>query len=149
MPIAETFGFSLDANNITENTLYDIADIDTMVTIVDAVNFLSDIQSAEDLSQRKIEANENDTRTITDLLVSQVEFASVIIINKCDLVSAEKIIKIKGWIKALNSDAKILESIKSKIDLNEIIGSKSYDYGKVSQSAAWLQAINNRFVDHK
>lgn len=123
-------------------SLSQIAEIDTMVTVVDAVNFLKDIDVAEDLAQRGLQADANDTRSITDLLVSQVEFANVIIINKCDLVSTMKLMKVKQTIRAFNADAKIIESIHSNINIDEIIGSKSYDFDKVSQSATWLHAIN-------
>lgn len=149
LPVAETFTFEVESDTDTVNekleSLMNYAEIDSMVTVIDGVNFLMDIQNAEDLELRKLQANENDTRTITDLLVSQLEFASVVIINKCDLISLEKINKIKQWIRALNINAKILESsIHQKIDINEIIGSKSFNFEVASQSAAWLKAINNK-----
>ena len=130
------------------SSLSDIAEIDSMVTLIDGVNFLRDIDKAEELIQRGLEADENDHRSITDLLVSQVEFASIIIINKCDLISTMKLLKIKQTIRALNNDAKILESSYSKINIDEIIGSNTYDFDKVSQSATWLQAINNHNHHH-
>lgn len=141
LPVAETFTFKTEENG-TES-LVDLADIDTMVTVVDAVNFYRNMQDAEDLAARNIQVKEDDTRTITDLLVSQIEFASVIIVNKCDLVDKEEIIKVKQIIRSLNADAKIIESVRCAVDVSEIVGSKSYDFDKVSNSAAWIQAIND------
>jgi len=132
----------------SSSSLSDIAEIDSMVTLIDGVNFLRDIDKAEELLERGLQADENDHRSINDLLVSQVEFASIIIINKCDLISTSKLLKIKQTIRALNSNAKILESTYSKINIDEIIGSNTYDFDKVSQSATWLQAINNNHHHH-
>ena len=75
LPVAETFSFdTADANGtMTGESLLDLAEITSMVTVVDALNFMVDMQAAEDLRSRGIETNENDTRTITDLLVSQGE----------------------------------------------------------------------------
>ena len=101
------------------------------------------MQEADDLMNRGIQSDVNDTRTITDLLVSQVEFASVILINKCDLTTPDNLVKVRQMIRALNSNAKIIESIRSKIDINEVIGSESYNFDQVSQSPAWIKAIND------
>eukprot|EP01041_Mallomonas_annulata_P010756 gene10756-22475_t len=131
LPVAETFTFKTE--NGTSECLLDIAEIDNMVTVVDAVNFIQDIQASED-----------DERTITDLMVSQVEFASIILLNKCDLISQEQLQKLKKVLKCLNNEAKIVETIRCKIDVNELIGSKSFDYEKVSQSATWIKAINSK-----
>ena len=147
LPVAETFLFETGEDGgeggAVKESLLDLAEIDSMVTVVDAVSFLNDLIKAEDLSSRGHAVDGNDTRTITDLLVSQVEFASVVVINKCDLVSAEELRRVKQAVKALNSEAKVLETVRSKIDISEVIGSKSYDFEKVSQSATWLQAIND------
>lgn len=125
------------------SSVQSLVEVDSMVTLVDAVNFLHDIKSAEDLQNRNLGADENDARTITDLLVSQVEFATIVIINKCDLVDSDRILDVKKMIRALNHDAKIIESTRSVVDIAEIIGSKSYDFDKVSQSPAWLKAISD------
>ena len=142
LPVAETFTF--EAEEGVGGALLDLAEVDSMVTVVDAVNFRKDMKKADDLVARGLQASENDTRTITDLLVSQVEFASVILINKCDLVNPEELAYVRGVVRALNGDAKIIESVNSKIDIGEIIGSKSYDFEKVSQSASWIKAINDQ-----
>jgi G3E family GTPase len=169
MPVAETFTFSTTADshnddddddshdeeidfsfvsstnqkNTSTELLMDIAEIDSMVTVIDAVNFLHDIKAAEDLSARNLQADESDCRTITDLLVSQVEFATVLIVNKCDLISKEQLLEVKKMIRALNADAKIIESVRSKVNINEIIGARGFDFDKVSQSPTWIRAIND------
>ena len=98
MPVAETFTFE-DENG---QSLGDIAKIDTMVTVVDAPNFLQDYMSFDSLDDRDQAVGEEDERTIVDLLNDQIEFADVILVNKTDLVSAEKVKKVHGMIRALN-----------------------------------------------
>lgn len=156
LPVAETFTFNIndidESNELIDDnsnftSLLDLANIDSMVTVVDAFNFRKDMLKADDLHNRGLQASENDTRTITDLLVSQVEFASIIVLNKCDLVSQNELKEVKTMIRSLNSEAKIIESINSNININEIIGSNSYNFTKVSQSVAWLKAINSD-VEH-
>lgn len=132
-----------------KNILLDIAEIDSMVTVVDAVNFLRDIKSAEDLAARQLQANADDTRTIADLLLSQVEFATVILINKCDLVTSEKLLEVKQMIRALNREAKIVETVRSQVNIAEVIGSRGFDFEKVSQSPAWIKAINEHATHGK
>eukprot|EP00596_Hydrurales_sp_CCMP1899_P000497 CAMPEP_0119036678 /NCGR_PEP_ID=MMETSP1177-20130426/4557_1 /TAXON_ID=2985 /ORGANISM="Ochromonas sp, Strain CCMP1899" /LENGTH=531 /DNA_ID=CAMNT_0006996899 /DNA_START=108 /DNA_END=1703 /DNA_ORIENTATION=+ len=146
LPVAETFTFETEDGQ--GGSLLDIARIDSMVTVVDAVNFMRDVQEAEDLMTRGLQADEGDLRTLTDLLVSQVEFASVIVINKCDLVTPQHLLRVRKVIRALNGDAKMIEASHSKIDVNEIIGSNTYDFEKVSQSAAWIKAMNDDHDEH-
>jgi G3E family GTPase len=112
LPVAETFTFETEEGQ--GSSLLDLSTIDSMVTVVDAVNFAADIADAEDLKTRNLESGVNDTRTITDLLVSQVEFASVILINKCDLVTRNELDSLKQTIRALNSDARIIETTHVK-----------------------------------
>jgi len=141
LPVAETFTFEMEEGQGV--SLADVAEIDSMVTVVDAVNFLKDLRDAEDLLARGLQAGDDDTRTLTDLLVSQVEFASVLLLNKCDLVPPAHLARVKHVLRALNADAKIIESVRSKIDVAEVVGARTYDFDKVSQSAAWIKAIND------
>ena len=145
LPVAETFSFEMESGDDTVpmKTLLDLATIDSMVTIVDGANFLHDMKEAADLKSRKLEAGEEDVRTITDLLVSQVEFASVIIVNKCDCVDNSEMADIKRTIRSLNADARILESVQSKVDIDEIVGSESFDFETCQQSPMWVKAMNN------
>jgi G3E family GTPase len=83
LPVAETFTFTDEQGR----SLADVARLDTMVTVVDAVNFMNDYLSEDDLKQRKMAAGENDTRSIGELLLEQIEFADVVIVNKVDLIA--------------------------------------------------------------
>ena len=82
------------------------------IIIIDALNFLKDYESAEDLKDRKMELSEEDQRSIAHLLADQVEFANVILLNKTDLVSKDELKHLYGIIRSLNRDAKIIETFK-------------------------------------
>ncbi len=102
LPVAETFTFA-DENGVS---LSDVADLDTMVTVVDAVNFLKDYDEAKSLKDKGESLGEDDERSVADLLVDQIEFADVILISKTDLVANSEIERLKAIIKTLNTDAK-------------------------------------------
>ena len=140
--------FDTDNNNVLDS-LKEIAKIDTMVTVVDAVNFLQDMIDAEELSE-EIRASKEDTRTITELLVSQIEFADVILLNKCDLLKnpEKNIEKLHQMLRSLNSDATIINTVKSSINIDEIVGANHFDLEKISQRASWLRGINHDHDDH-
>lgn len=150
LPVAETFSFDLEENigmsfegRSFNESLLGLARIDSMVTVVDAYNFLSNMNDAYDLAKVGLQAKEDDTRTITDLLTSQVEFADVIILNKCDMVSDAQKLAVKQMIRSLNADAEIIESVQCNVKITDIIGRNLYDFDKVSQSAAWIKAMND------
>ena len=137
LPVAETFTFE-DENG---NSLSKIAKLDTMVTVVDARNFLRDYQSAEDLKDRNMELSDEDQRSIAHLLVEQVEFADVILINKSDIVSKEELKGLYGIIRSLNGDAKIVETSRCGVPLDEILNTNRFDFEKASQSPGWLKVM--------
>lgn len=137
LPVAETFTFEDDNGN----SLADVAKLDTMVTVVDALNFLKDYESDDELKDRKMELGEDDERTIAHLLVDQVEFADVIILNKTDLVSNQELESLFSILRSLNQDAKIIKTTKSKVDLNEIIDTNLFDFDKASMAAGWLKVM--------
>lgn len=137
MPVAETFTFE-DENG---HSLGDIAEIDTMVTVVDAPNFLRDYSTSESLSDRGEEVGEDDQRTIVDLLSDQVDFANVILVNKTDLVSDEETQTVHGMIRALNPQAKIYDTVESQVPLNHVIGTRLYDPEKASTQSGWLDSL--------
>lgn len=137
LPVAETFVFQ-DEEGVS---LSDISKLDTMVTVVDVFNFMKDYISDQELSSRGESLGEDDDRTVVDLLIEQIEFANVILLNKIDLVSREQIDELKIIINKFNPDAKIIESKFSQIDLNEILNTSLFDFQKASQSAGWLKEI--------
>ena len=137
MPVAETFTFE-DENG---ESLGDIAQIDTMVTVVDAPNFLRDYCSIDSLDDRGQAVGEEDERSIVDLLNDQVEFADVILVNKTDLVSKEEAKKVHGMIRALNPQVIICDTVNSKVPLDAVIGTSLYDPERASKHEGWLDSL--------
>ncbi|MDG2013237.1 MAG: GTP-binding protein [Pirellulaceae bacterium] len=135
MPVAETFTFE---NEVGER-LSDCAELDTMVTVVDAANFMKDFGSWDDLTDRKMGLGEADDRNIVDLLVDQIEFANVIIVNKTDLVSEHQLSKLKQIIGHLNQTAKIMESTQSRVPLDSILGTGQFEISQAEEMAGWLE----------
>ena len=118
LPVAATFDFR-DEEGFS---LGDVAKIDTMVTVVDAANLLNDYSSSDFLSDRGESLGEDDVRPLVQLLVEQIEFSDVLILNKTDAVSEDQLIIIRKLLRALNADAKIIESSFSKVDLTDVMG---------------------------
>ena len=139
VPVAQTFSFIDDENDID---LSKWSYVDTMVTVVDALNFFKDFGSPEMLVDRKLTDIEGDFRTIVNLLTDQVEFANVIILNKVDLVSKETVGLLKAAIQKLNPSAKIIESTFSKVSPNEILNTGLFNFEEAEQSAGWIEELN-------
>lgn len=118
-----------------------VARLDTCVTLVDAVNFMSDFATADFLVDRQNDVPEEDDRNISDLQVDQIEFADVVVVNKCDLASKEEVDRIKGVIRKLNPTAKVLATVKSRLVLDEILDTRMYSYEKAALSAGWLKSL--------
>ncbi len=137
LPVAETFTFADEAGN----SLSDAARLDTLVTVVDAFNFLEDYRKAEDLKARNLELGEEDDRTIVDLLIEQVEFANVIILNKTDLVKESELNKLRAIIKSLNPAANIIESKFGEVALDKILNTGLFDFEKAQAAAGWLAEL--------
>lgn len=140
LPIAETFTFE-DENG---ESLSHVAKLDTMVTVVDAVNFLKDYESAQDLKDRKMELGEEDERSIAHLLVEQVEFADIILINKIDLISESDRKLLFGIIRSLNADAELIETTRSQVELNKIINTNRFNFNKASEAPGWLKIMRGQ-----
>ncbi|MGE6362639.1 GTP-binding protein [Bacillus paramycoides] len=140
IPVAQTFTYTDEVLNIdlTRNCR-----LDTMVTVVDANRFWDDFADGESLLDRKQAIDENDTREVIDLLIDQIEFANVIILNKVDLLEKEDIIELHHLLKKLNPGAKIIESSFSQVPLQEILNTNLFNYEEASQSAGWIQELNS------
>lgn len=123
----------------------DEAFVQTMVTVVDALNIFNNFETADFISDRQaadtVDVDEEDERNISDLMVDQLEFADAIIINKCDLVSKKQLEKIKSLVRALNPEASILTSVHSKIDLTKILNTRRFSFEKSMMSAGWLRSL--------
>lgn len=139
LPVAQTFTYQDEANGID---LSKISKLDTLVTVVDCFNFMRDFSSLETLQQRKASDMEGDTRTIVNLLTDQIEFANVIVLNKTDLVSPEQVGMIRGLIKKLNSEARIITAEMGKVDLDKMLNTGLFDFEKTSQSAGWIEELS-------
>jgi G3E family GTPase len=136
MPVAETFTFADDAGR----SLADVARLDTMVTIVDAANFLRDFGSPDDLVDRSLGLSGNDTRTVVDLLVDQIEFADVLLLNKCDQANAADLGIIEGVLRQLNPRAKVLGIAHGFVEPREIMGTGLFNISEACTLPDWLAA---------
>jgi len=137
LPVAETFTFEdEDGKGLSQ-----LARLDTMVTVVDACNFLKDYSSYDNLQARGESLGEEDDRTVVDLLIEQIEFCDVIIINKIDLVSSEEVEQLEIIIHKLNPRAKIHHAKFGMIPLDDILNTKLFDFKQASQAAGWLQEL--------
>ena len=142
LPVAETFTFR-DEN---EQSLADIARLDTMVTVVDGMNFLLDYQAAESLASRGETLGEDDERSITDLLIEQIEFADVILISKIDLISSREREELMAILERLNAQAEIIPMVMGEVPLNKILNTGRFDFERAAQAPGWLQELRGEHV---
>jgi G3E family GTPase len=142
LPVAETFTFA-DEDGVS---LSDVADLDTMVTVVDAVNFLKDYDEAKYLQEVGESLGEEDERSVADLLVDQVEFADVILISKTDLVEKTEIERLIAILKTLNTHAKILPIANGKVEINEVLNTGSFDFERAQQAPGWLKEMRGEHI---
>ena len=142
LPVAETFTFA-DENGIS---LSDVADLDTMVTVVDAVNFLKDFEEAKYLKDKGESLGEDDERSVADLLVDQVEFADLILISKTDLIDDQALKKLVVIIKTLNTKAKIIPIIKGEVQLDEVLNTGLFDFEQAQQAPGWLKEMRGEHI---
>ncbi|WP_454844002.1 zinc metallochaperone GTPase ZigA [Pseudomonas gorinensis] len=142
LPVAETFTFR-DEN---EQSLADIARLDTMVTMVDGMNFLLDYQTAESLASRGETLGEEDERSITDLLIEQIEFADVILISKIDLISSHEREELMAILERLNAQAEIIPMVMGEVPLNKILNTGRFDFERAAQAPGWLQELRGEHV---
>jgi len=134
LPVAETFTFEHEDGSKLGN----LARLDTMVTVVDAANFLEDYQSSDSLGDRGQSLGEEDERDVVSLLVDQVEFADVIIMNKTDLVSAKDLESLESVLRSLNPAAKLVRSVRGKIPLTEVLDTKAFDFDRAAAGPGWM-----------
>ncbi len=121
--------------------LADVADLDTMVTVVDARNFLHDWDSSQQLKDRRALQADGDERMIVDLLSDQVEFANVIVINKCDLVDRADADRLEAILRQLNPKARFLRTDHGRIAARDILHTRTFDYELAQASPGWVQEL--------
>jgi G3E family GTPase len=142
LPVAETFTFRDEHGQ----SLSDIARLDTMVTVVDGVNFLPDYQAAESLASRGEFLGEEDERSITDLLIEQIEFADVLLISKIDLISQPEREELMAILKRLNAQAEIIPMVMGEVPLEKILNTGRFDFERAAQAPGWLQELRGEHV---
>ena len=142
LPVAETFTFA-DEEGIS---LSDIANLDTMVTVVDSVNFLKDYEEAKYLKDAGESLGEEDERSVADLLVDQVEFADLILISKTDLVNSDEIKRLTAILKTLNTSAKIVPISHGKVDMNDVLDTGLFDFQRAQQAPGWLKEMRGEHI---
>lgn len=135
LPVAATFTFELEEGK----ALFDYAKLDTMVTVIDAHDFLNKY-----FEHKK----EGDEESITQLLTEQIEFANKIIVNKTDLVDEEELKKIHGVIRSLNTEAEIIDAINGKVELDKLMNTNTFDYEKASTFSGWYKELQGSGIEH-
>ncbi len=134
MPVAETFTFEDEEGH----SLADFAALDTMVTVVDARNFLDDYGTADELRDREVGLNDEDDRNVVDLLVDQVEFADVIILNKLDLVNDEERAQLEQLLRLLNPGAELVPATQGRVALDRILNTGRFSLSRAESHPQWL-----------
>lgn len=140
LPVAETFTFLDEAGQ----GLADLARLDTMVTVVDAFNFLRDYASQDQVADRGESLGEEDQRTVVDLLVEQVEFADVLVLNKTDLVTAGELIRLEHILRSLNRRARIVRSRFGRVPINAVLDTGLFDFAAAAQAPGWLAGLREQ-----
>ena len=142
MPIAETFTFAdEDGAGLSE-----IARLDTMVTVIDAVNFLRDYDQADLLQETGESLGEDDERSVADLLVDQVEFSDVILVNKTDLINAEALGKLRSVLRCLNTQAEIIAIENGRIDPSKILNTGKFSFEQAQEAPGWLKEMRGEHI---
>lgn len=139
LPVATTFDFRDQAGH----SLSDVSRLDTMVTVVDAANLIRNYSSTDFLKDQGESLGEDDERTLVDLLVEQIEFANVILLNKTDLVSAAEIKTVEAIIRGLNVKAKVIKTTLSQVDLQEVMDTGLFDMQDAQEHPLWAQELYN------
>jgi len=142
LPVAETFTFA-DENGVS---LSDMATLDTMVTLVDAVNFLRDFDDAKYLQDSGESLGEDDERSVADLLADQVEFADVLLLSKTDLVEAPDIERLIAILKTLNTHARIIPISHGQVKIEDVLNTGLFDFQRAQQAPGWLKEMRGEHV---
>ncbi|ERS82766.1 hypothetical protein Q672_06105 [Marinobacter sp. EVN1] len=142
LPVAETFTFA-DEDGVS---LSDIARLDTMVTVVDAVNFLKDYDEAQSLQETGESLGEEDERSVADLLVDQIEFSDILLISKTDLASPEDLERLKGVLRSLNTEAEIIPISQGAVPLDKVLETGRFSFERAQQAPGWLKEMRGEHI---
>lgn len=138
IPVAQTFTYMDEEQNID---LTAFCRLDTMVTVVDAYQFWHDYASGETLLERSQAVGEDDHREVVDLLIDQIEFCDVLLLNKCDMVAEEELVELEGVLHKLQPRAKLIRTRNGQVDPNEILNTGLFDFDAASTSAGWMKEM--------
>ncbi|CAI8763424.1 Zinc chaperone YciC [Brevibacillus sp. IT-7CA2] len=138
VPVAQTFTYVDEENGINLSLL---CRLDTMVTVVDAYRFWHDFSSGENLLDRGQAVGEEDTREVADLLIDQIEFCDVLILNKCDRVAPDDLIQLEAVLRKLQPNARFIRAVRGQVDPQEILNTNMFDFETASQSAGWIAEL--------
>ena len=142
LPVAATFTFETDEGV----SLSQVARLDTMVTVVDAHRFRHDLGSLDDLRERQIALSDEDERTIPDLLIDQVEFANVIIINKADLLSESELGALQALLRHLNPEAELIVATRGVVSPSRILGTGMFDFEQAEAAPGWQKELAGEHI---
>ena len=142
LPVAETFTFE-DEEGVS---LSDVATLDTMVTVVDAVNFLKDYDEAKYLQESGESLGEDDERSVADLLADQVEFADVLLISKTDLVQTSEVERLTAILKSLNTHARVIPIKQGQVPIDDVLSTGLFDFERAQQAPGWLKEMRGEHV---
>ena len=142
LPVAQTFTFVAEDGR----ALNDVARLDTMVTVVDAKCFLDELRSIETLKERAIAAGEEDERSISELLVDQVEFADVLVLNKTDLLDEHGCARVEAALSRLNPQARVVRSVRGEVEVSDVLDTGLFDMERASNAAGWKQELSREHV---
>jgi G3E family GTPase len=142
LPVAETFTFA-DEQGVS---LSDVARLDTMVTVVDAINFLKDYDEAKYLQETGESLGEDDHRSVADLLVDQVEFADVILVSKTDIATKADVQRLMAVLKTLNTHAQIIPMSQGQVDIDSVLNTGLFDFERAQQAPGWLKELRGEHV---
>ena len=137
LPVAETFTFA-DEEGVS---LSDVAKLDTMVTVVDAVNFLKDYEEAKSIQETGESLGDEDERSVADLLVEQIEFADILLISKIDLVEALEVKKLNAILRSLNTNARIIPITNGEVEIDNVLNTGLFVFEKAKKAPGWLKEM--------
>lgn len=143
MAVAATFDFPLDDEG---TSLSNVAQLDTMLTVVDAETWLSEYKKQQTLLELDMAVADEDGRTLSDLLVEQVEFANVILINKTDLVTAAELAELKSYLHRFNPEAVVIESEYSAVPLDRVLNTGLFNLEEASQLPGWAEELQGHHI---
>ncbi|MCU0491611.1 MAG: zinc metallochaperone GTPase ZigA [Chloroflexaceae bacterium] len=142
LPVAETFTFEDESGR----SLGEVARLDTMVTVVDAYNFMRDFDTMDELRDRGLGMSDDDERTVVDLLVDQIEFADVLILNKADLVTDEQAGRLEALLRQFNPEAQVVRSSFGNVPLDLLLNTGRFDFERAAQAPGWLKELRGEHV---